>query len=88
MFGVNKDGAAQSGFGVLDTESWAWSEEYLSSYSGGDDSSGSDSGGSNGNGSSSNSLSSGAIAGVVVGCVAGVVTYYSFSLCNLKKKQT
>ena len=85
MFGVNKAGTAQSGFGVLDTETWAWGEDYLSSYSGG--SAGATGGSNSGNANNSDGLSSGAIGGIVVGCVAGVVRY-SFLLGNLEKKQT
>ncbi|KAG2213551.1 hypothetical protein INT45_013562, partial [Circinella minor] len=70
MFGVNKAGAVQNRFGVLDTDEWKWVDQYNSPYPPQDESDG-----SNGpSGSSSNgSLSSGAIAGIVVGCVAGVL---------------
>ncbi|KAI9259406.1 hypothetical protein BDA99DRAFT_560844 [Phascolomyces articulosus] len=64
MFGVNSTGNSQSGFHILNTETWTWDASYLSSYPGQDD-------GSSGGGSS-NSISGGAIAGIVVGCVAGV----------------
>ena len=75
MFGVNSAGAVQNGFGVLDTENWRWVDQYTSLYSSQDDSS-----------VSSGSLSSGAIAGIVVGCVAGVVScfFFSYSIGKIK----
>ena len=87
MFGVNSSSTVQSGFSVLDTGTWEWRNEYLSSYSndsvnGGTENSGSDSGGPN----SSNGISSGGIVGIVLGCVLGVVRYYVL-LCSLKTNE-
>ncbi|KAG2220494.1 hypothetical protein INT45_011498 [Circinella minor] len=82
MFGVNKAGAVQNRFGVLDTDEWKWVDQYNSPYPPQDESDG-----SNGpSGSSSNgSLSSGAIAGIVVGCVAGVALVAAF--CFIRKRR-
>ncbi|KAI7853785.1 hypothetical protein BDC45DRAFT_606267 [Circinella umbellata] len=76
MFGVNSAGAVQNGFGVLDTEVWMWVDQYTSLYSSQDDSS-----------VSSGSLSSGAIAGIVVGCVAGVSIIAAFCFVQRRRKR-
>ncbi|KAG2220495.1 hypothetical protein INT45_011499 [Circinella minor] len=82
MFGVNSAGNVQSGFGVLDTEEWKWVDQYNSPYPPQDESDGSSGpGGSNNSGS----LSSGAIAGIVVGCVAGVALVVAF--CFIRKRR-
>ncbi|KAG2220492.1 hypothetical protein INT45_011496 [Circinella minor] len=75
MFGVNKAGAVQNRFGVLDTDEWKWVDQYNSPYPPQDDGSGNDSG----------SLSNGAIAGIVVGCAAGVALIAAF--CFIQKRR-
>ena len=68
MFGVNSAGAVKSEIGVLDTGTWEWSNQYISTYPTEEDNSSSE---------SSGGLSSGAIAGIVIGCVAAIVSCFS-----------
>ncbi|KAI9495516.1 hypothetical protein BDB00DRAFT_813642 [Zychaea mexicana] len=73
MFGVNSTGQADSAFHVLNTETWTWDSNYLSSYP----SQGND------NGAGSNrSLSGGAIAGIVIGCLAALKNRFLTSLSH------
>ena len=79
MSGVDSAGAVQSGFGVLDTEEWKWVDQYNSPYPPEDDTGDSSVSGDSG-------LSSGTIAGIVVGCVAGVVRWF-LSIRKLKENR-
>lgn len=61
LFGVNSQGATTSDFGVINTSNLSWVEQYGGLMSDDID-----------NSSGGESLSGGTIAGIVVGCIAGV----------------
>ncbi|ORY93749.1 hypothetical protein BCR43DRAFT_495261 [Syncephalastrum racemosum] len=94
LFGLDSSGSPHFDFHVLDTNSWNFTDNYTPSGPShetipGQDGDSVGSSTSDGGLSSDSSLSGGAIAGVVIGCVAGVgMLVGAFVFCFLRRRRS